>query len=92
MTGYVIVGDVPDFEKPQANDNEAVEAWTEKTITFPTDYETIHEAVDAAPPGDMVYIEPGAYTETMTVRTLSLTWPCYYWGARLFGVSRRLRS
>jgi plastocyanin len=35
MAGYVIVGDVPDYEKPQPDDTETVEAWTGNTITFP---------------------------------------------------------
>jgi len=73
MAGYVIVGDVPDYEKPQPDDVETVEAWTGKTITVPTDHDTIQGAVDAAAPGDMVYIEPGVYTEAVTVRTPSLT-------------------
>jgi plastocyanin len=67
MAGYVIVGDVPDYEKPRPDDTETVEAWTGNTITVPTDYDTIRGAVDAAAPGDMVY------NEAVTVRTPSLT-------------------
>jgi hypothetical protein len=73
MAGYVIVGDVPDYDKPQPDNVEPVETWTGNTITVPVNYATIQEAVDAAEPGDMVFIEPGVYAEAVTVRTPSLT-------------------
>jgi plastocyanin len=73
MAGYIIVGDVPEYEKPQPDETEPVEAWTGNTVTVPTDYATIQGAVDAAQPGAMVFVEPGVYTEAVTVRTPSLT-------------------
>ncbi len=73
MAGYVLVGDVPDYERPQPDDAEPVEAWTGNTITVPTDYPTIQEGVNAAAPGDMVYVREGVYNETVTVSTPSLT-------------------
>ncbi len=73
MAGYVIVGDVPDYEKPQPDDTEPVEAWTGKTLHVPAQYSTIQEAVDDATPGDMVLIAEGVYNEAVTVRTPSLT-------------------
>jgi plastocyanin len=72
MAGYVVVGDVPDYELPIADDTPPVEAWTGDTISVPTDAPTIQEAVDVAEPGDMVYIEPGVYFESVTVRTPSV--------------------
>lgn len=72
MAGYVIVGDVPDYEKPQPDDTPPVEAWSGTTIEVPTDFTTIQEAVDVAAPGDLVYVLSGIYNETVTVRTPSL--------------------
>lgn len=72
MAGYVVVGDVPDYELPVADDKPAVAQWSGNTITVPTDSPTIQEAVDVAQPGDMVFIEPGVYVESITVRTPSL--------------------
>ncbi len=72
MAGYVVVGDVPDYELPVPDDTPAVPAWSGNTITVPTDQPTIQDGVDAALPGDMVFIEPGVYHESVTVRTPSL--------------------
>lgn len=38
------------------------------TITVPTDYDTINDAVDAADPGDTVVVEDGEYREQVIVR------------------------
>lgn len=73
MAGYVIVGDVPDYELPEANDVPPVETWSGETITIPADYPTIQEGVDAASPGDLISILNGVYHENVTVRTPSLT-------------------
>jgi len=45
----------------------------EGTITVPTDYPTIQEAVDAAAPGTLILIEPGTYNEAVNVTTDELT-------------------
>jgi nitrous oxidase accessory protein NosD len=39
------------------------------TITIPDDYTTIQEGVDAASPGDIVYVRAGMYPEHVTVST-----------------------
>ncbi len=72
MAGYIVVGDVPDYEIPEANDVEPVDAWSGNTITIPDDYATIQEGVDATSPGDLVFIRKGVYHEGVTVRTPSL--------------------
>ena len=72
MAGYVVVGDVADYEQPDPSGEPPVEAWTGDTITIPDDHPTIQEGVDAARPGDLVYIRKGVYEETVTVRTPSL--------------------
>ena len=43
------------------------------TITVPTDYVTIQEAVDAAAPGDLVLVEPGVYHEAVDVLVDNVT-------------------
>jgi len=72
MAGYVIVGDVPDYERPQPEDQTPVGAWSGATIEVPDDFSTIQEAVDAAAPGDMILVGPGVYNEAVVVRTPSL--------------------
>ncbi|MGI9666371.1 MAG: plastocyanin/azurin family copper-binding protein [Acidimicrobiia bacterium] len=72
MAGYVIVGDVPEYERPEAANEPPAEEWTGNTITVPDDHATIQAAVDVAAAGDMVYVRNGVYTETVTVRTPSL--------------------
>jgi hypothetical protein len=72
MAGYIVVGDVPDYELPTADDVDAVPDWSGNTISVPTDHATIQEAVDVAEPGDLVSIAPGVYREAVTVRTPSL--------------------
>lgn len=72
MAGYVVVGEVPDYELPTPDTTEPVAAWSGNTINVPEDQPTIQEAVDAADPGDMVFIAPGVYQEAVTVRTPSL--------------------
>lgn len=72
MAGYIVVGDVPDYELPTADKVPAVPDWTGETIEVPTDAPTIQDAVDTADPGDMVLIASGTYNESVTVRTPSL--------------------
>lgn len=72
MAGYVVVGDVPDYELPSPDVSEAVAAWSGVTISVPTDYPTIQRAVDAAGVADMISIAPGVYNESVVVRTPSL--------------------
>lgn len=72
MAGYVIVGDVPDYERPSATGEPPVPDWTGNTITIPDDYATIQDGVDAAAPGDQIFVKNGVYNETVTVRTPSL--------------------
>lgn len=45
---------------------------TNKTLRVPADFATVQLAVDAARPGDLVLIAPGAYAEAVTVRTPSI--------------------
>jgi plastocyanin len=73
MAGYVIVGDVPDYERPQPDTSEPVEAWSGTTLRVPQDHQTIQGAVDIAEPGDMILIGPGVYNEAVIVRVPSLT-------------------
>lgn len=72
MAGYVIVGDVPDYERPQPEDAAAVESWSGSTVRVPEDHPSIQAAVDAADPGDLVLVGPGVYSEAVVVRTPSL--------------------
>jgi hypothetical protein len=39
------------------------------TITVPADYSTIQEAIDAAVPGDAILVEPGTYSENLSLRS-----------------------
>ena len=73
MAGYIVVGDVPDYERPQPSDVEAVAEWTGEVIEVPSEEPTIQQAVDAAAPGDMILVAPGVYREAVVVRTPSLT-------------------
>jgi len=73
MAGYVIVGDVPDYERPHPVETPAVSEWTGRIIHVPADEPTIQGAVDAAAPGDMILVAPGVYREAVVVRTPSLT-------------------
>lgn len=72
MAGYVVVGDVPDYEIPSAEESEAVAEWSGVTLSVPSDHPTIQEAVDAASVADMIMIDPGVYNESVVVRTPSL--------------------
>lgn len=72
MAGYVVVGDVPDYELPEPDASEAVAEWSGNTISVPANFPTIQDAVDAAEPGDLVTVAPGIYNESVTVRTPSL--------------------
>lgn len=71
MAGYVIVGDVPDYELAVATPDETVATWSGTERTVPDDYATIQAAVDAAEPGNLVTIEPGIYEEAAVVRVSS---------------------
>ncbi|HHC09421.1 MAG TPA: plastocyanin [Actinobacteria bacterium] len=72
MAGYLVVGDVPAYERPERRPLPTVAAWTGVTRRVPGDYPTIQDAVDAADPGDLVLIAPGIYREAVVVRTPSL--------------------
>jgi len=72
MAGYVVVGDVPDYDLPAPDASEAVPEWSGRTILVPSDQPTIQDAVDVAEPGDLVSIASGTYNESVTVRTPSL--------------------
>ena len=41
----------------------------EGSLRVPQDHDTIQEAVDAAQPGDLVYVDTGTYNESVTVTT-----------------------
>ncbi|WP_220682784.1 lectin like domain-containing protein [Methanofollis formosanus] len=47
--------------------NLCVKAFTRDPISVPADYATIQAAVDAALPGQMVFIEDGTYTENVVI-------------------------
>jgi plastocyanin len=65
MRGLVVVGDVdatvPGVRRPPTGPPE--------TITVPDDQPTIQAAVDHAPEGSLVLVQPGVYEETVTVTT-----------------------
>ena len=64
--GAVACGD--DDDGNGASDGPAPEG----SLRVPQDYDTIQEAVDAAEPGDLVYIDTGTYKETVTITTENL--------------------
>ena len=72
MAGYVVVGDPGDYQLPVTDDQPAVADASGVTRRVPEDYPTIQGAVDAAEPGDLVFIDPGVYHEAVVVRTPSL--------------------
>ena len=72
MAGYVVVGDVDEYETLAVDDEPSVPDWSGATINVPGDQPTIQEAVDAAHAGDMVFIESGVYNESVTVDVPSL--------------------
>jgi plastocyanin len=72
MAGYVVVGDVPEYERPTPDDQDAVDAWSGVTRNVPGDFPTIQAAVDAAAPGDLILVAPGVYNEAVIARVPSL--------------------
>ncbi len=72
MAGYVVVGDVDEYEALVVDDEPSVPDWSGTTINVPGDQPTVQEAVDAADAGDMVFIEAGVYNESVTVDVPSL--------------------
>jgi plastocyanin len=72
MAGYVVVGDVDEYETLVVDDEPSVPERSGTTINVPGDQPTIQEAVDAADTGDMVFIEAGVYNESVTVDVASL--------------------
>ncbi|MDD4253917.1 MAG: lectin like domain-containing protein [Methanofollis sp.] len=56
-----------------SNTNVCIKAFTTAAIVVPRDYPTIQEAVDAAMPGETVWVESGTYDEHVAVnKTISL--------------------
>ena len=73
MVGTVVVGDAEFIPKDQkAGRLKPVEKATGVVRKVPQDYPSIQSAVDAANPGDMVFIGNGTYQEEVTVTTPSL--------------------
>jgi plastocyanin len=73
MAGYVIVGDVQEYERPTPTEDDVVEVWSGDTRNVPADYATIQQAVDASNPGDLILVAPGVYNEAVIARVPSLT-------------------
>ncbi len=69
VVASVVTGCAKDTSAPSA----ATGAAAPRTITAPGSYGTIQRAVDDARPGDMVMIEPGTYTESISVETNNIT-------------------
>ena len=67
MTGTIVVGDVP-ADLASAGPR-TVPSGPPQTISVPTDVSTIQEAVDSAPPGSLVLVEPGTYAEAVVITT-----------------------
>jgi len=67
MTGTIVVGDVP-ADLASAGPR-TVPSGPPQTISVPTDVSTIQEAVDSVPPGSLVLVEPGTYTEAVVITT-----------------------
>src|SRR3954471_13925533 len=45
----------------------AASARAPRSLTVPRDYPTIQQAIDAAAPGSRIVVEPGTYTEELTI-------------------------
>ncbi len=65
----VAVGCGGDSDDGDGSGGEGAQKASYKTITVPGDQPTIQKAVDAAEPGDLVLISPGAYKEAVKVET-----------------------
>jgi hypothetical protein len=66
MAGVVVVGDVP-FSPSAKGTIAPVDVPTGKVLNVPAEYPTIQAAVDAASPGDLVYVGRGVYREEVSV-------------------------
>ncbi len=71
MAGVVVVGDVP-FSPSAKGAIIPVDIPTGKVLKVPAEYPTIQATVDAASPGDLVFVGRGIYREEVSVTTPSI--------------------
>lgn len=72
MTGVAVIGDVSYNPQTNISKSKISKKWTGMIRKVPSQYPTIQNAVDAASPGDMIYISKGVYKEEVVVTTPSL--------------------